>query len=133
MARGLHGFDVAHGFTHRLFSQARDGGHSRSELHPMSTGSPEHKKNRLSVLLNKIKADLTYQFATLISPPTVSWFASANHDSQRKLILDLTVCILSTWPHMQAWVEAFSVKASMFGWAITISNAPWLFYYRFGN
>lgn len=34
---------------------------------------------------------------------------------------------------MQAWVEAFSVKASMFGWAITISNAPWLFYYRFGN
>ena len=91
------------------------------------------KKQIKLLLLNKIKADLTYQFATLISPPTVSWFASANHDSQRKLILDLTVCILSTWPHMQAWVEAFSVKASMFGWAITISNAPWLFYYRFGN
>ena len=28
---------------------------------------------------------------------------------------------------MQAWVEALSVKASVFGWAIAISNTPWFF------
>ena len=80
-------------------------------------------------ILNEI--NLTYQFTSFIAPPAVSWSASANHDSQGKLILNLTVCIWCTWPHMQTWVETFSIKAGMFGWAIPISNTAWFFNDRF--
>ena len=101
----------------------------------MSTGSPGHEKRKDFVIsplpINKTKPDLTYQFASFISSPTVSWSASANHDSQGKFILDLTVCIWCTWSHVQTWVEAFSIKAGMFGWAIPISNTARFFNDRF--
>ena len=44
MAWGLQGFSVTQGLTHLRLSQARDGGQSLSEEHPISRGGSKRKK-----------------------------------------------------------------------------------------
>ena len=125
MASELHGFLLLHGLTQARLMQACEGGHMESEVQPISTGSPKiWPFNKTECTINV--SLLTNKFTSLISFPSVTWFASAHHDSKRKLIFDCTFSILNTRLDMQTWIQAFAIETSLFARTITISNAPWL-------
>ena len=75
----------------------------------------------------------TYEFAAFISLSSVPWVASTNHNPEWKLIFYNTFCISHTWLNVEAWIEAFTRKASMPRRTISIGYASGLFYHRFRN
>ena len=70
---------------------------------------------------------LTNEIALDISLSRVSRLASANHDSERELVLDNTLCVCCTRRDSEAWIVALSVKAGFFAQAVSISRASSLF------
>ena len=95
------------GLTQRLFSQAREGGHSLSEEHPTSTGASKGRKNNTDNSIASARVWLTYELAVVISLSSVPWIASTHHNPEGKFVFDHTLGILDTWPDVQTRVETF--------------------------
>ena len=127
MAWGLQGLSVTHGLTHLRLLQARDGGQSLSEEHPISRGgSKKIKVENLKKLFIE-RGYLTNQVTSFITLARISRVAGTNHYPPWQLILHSAICISHTWPQVDTWVEALAREASMLRWTITICHTSRFF------
>ena len=138
LAFSAQGLSNMHGFLHCLSGlQASLSRHSKSPSQPIGSGGTENKSKSCrtsNVTVISRSGIFTYFVAELISLSGVARVTGTGHHPQRKLILDLAMCVGSARPELEARVQtcwlAVLDEAAMLARTVSINSA---FGFDFGN